>query len=70
MSQPPLAVRKAVSRVAAAAHWGTPEQLADAKRELTALNLERSIQQALASAPPLTADQRASLAALLIGGSK
>lgn len=67
MSQPPLAVRKAVSRVAAAAHWGTPEELADAKRDLAALKLERAISGALAADPPLADEARSRLAALLTG---
>ena len=44
--------------------------VADAKRELNAAHVERAIQKALDTAPPLTADQRARLAALLVGGAK
>lgn len=44
--------------------------IADAKRELTTINCERAIQKALAAAPPITAEQRARLAALLTGGAK
>lgn len=61
-------VMKARSRVGVAARVGTPDQLAQAKRELTAANCERAIQKALAAAPPITADQRSRLAGLLTGG--
>jgi hypothetical protein len=47
-----------------------PAAVIDARRELAAANCERAIQKALAAAPPLTADQRARLAALLVGGAK
>lgn len=45
-----------------------PAQLAQAKRELTALNLERAIQRALDAAPPLTDEARSRLAQLLTSG--
>ena len=48
-----------------------PVAVAEARRELTTINCEAAIQRALAAAPPITADQRARLAALLTsGGSK
>jgi hypothetical protein len=57
----------------AALHVGgnpDPAAVADAKRELATANCEAAIKRALASAPPITADQRAHLAALLVGGAK
>lgn len=49
---------------------GTPDPaaVAEAKRDLIAANCEVAIGKALASAPPITAEQRARLAALLAGG--
>lgn len=71
MSQPSTVdpVRNAVSRVGVAARCGTPDQLAAAKRELTAANCERAIQKALDAAPPLTTAQRKRLAVLLLSGT-
>jgi len=48
---------------------GDPQAVAEARRNLTEVKLERAIGQALAAAPPLTDQQRARLAALL-GGAK
>ena len=62
-------VRKAHSRVGVAARFGTPEELADARRELKVVNLERAITKALATAPVPTDEQRDRLAALLAGGA-
>lgn len=42
-----------------------------ARRALTEAKLERAVQQALASAPPLTSEQRERIAQLLtVGGAK
>ena len=49
---------------------GTPETRAAARRDLEALKLELAIQRAVEAAPPLTADQRTRLAAILSGGSR
>lgn len=46
-----------------------PVAVAEARRELTAAHVERAIQKALGAAPPLTAEQREHLAALLIGAA-
>lgn len=63
-------VRKAGSKVALAHryHRDNPERIAAARRELAEANIERAINRALATAPPLTAEQRDRLAALLAGG--
>lgn len=68
----PDPVSSASGRLAGLHRYGTPDPVAvaDARRELTAAHVERTIQRALAAAPPLTADQRARLAALLVGGAK
>lgn len=47
-----------------------PAAVVEAKRELNAAHAERAIQRALDAAPPITADQRSRLAALLVGGAK
>lgn len=69
MADPVLAAR---SRLAGLHRRPNPDPaaVADAKRELNAAHVERAIQKALDSAPPLTDDQRARLAALLAGGAK
>ncbi|MBM7807650.1 hypothetical protein JOD57_003487 [Geodermatophilus bullaregiensis] len=46
----------------------TPAAILEAKRELNCANAERAIQKALDVAPPLTAEQRARLAVLIVGG--
>lgn len=45
-----------------------PALLAEARQQLTALNLERAIQRALDAAPPLTNETRSRLAQLLTSG--
>lgn len=47
-----------------------PEEAARTKRDLTAAKLERAIEEAVATAPPLTQAQRDRLAALLTGTSR
>jgi len=51
-----------------ACRLGTPEQAAEARRELEVASLEDHIQRVVDSAPPLTADQRARLGLLLAPG--
>lgn len=69
MSDPVHAAR---SKLAALySHGRTPEmETADcARRELTAAKLERAVREALAAAPPLTTEQRETIAHLLsVGG--
>ncbi len=49
---------------------GTPATRAAARRDIEAIKLERAIRRAVEAAPPLTAQQRAKLAAILTGGAK
>ncbi|MFQ1000463.1 hypothetical protein [Modestobacter sp. SSW1-42] len=70
MPDPLMAARSRLANLHRAKGGADPAAVTDAKRELKRLLLERDIKLALAEAPPLTADQRASLAALLVGGSK
>lgn len=65
MSSPVL---KARSRLAHASRYGTPAEAADARRDLTAAKLEQEIRRTTADAPPLTAEQRDHLAALILEG--
>jgi hypothetical protein len=62
------AVGKATAALATAGHYGTLEDVATAKAHLKAEILRRDIESALATAPPLTEDQRTRLAALLAPG--
>lgn len=55
-------------KYAMAVRYGDPEKIAETKRDLATANLEKYISKVVADAPPLTAEQRAHLAALLIGG--
>lgn len=58
------------SRLANASHrGGDPAAIIEARRDFTAVKLERYIREVVASAPPLTTEQRARLAALLSGGA-
>lgn len=62
-------VRVARARVALESRKvGDPARLHEARRVLTAAKLERAIHEALAATPPLTLDQRTTLASLLLGG--
>lgn len=67
---PALLARNRLARLHSGGGTPDPVAVADARRELTAANCEQAIQRALDAAPPLTADQRARLAALLVGGAK
>lgn len=62
-------VRAAGTRVARASRKGADSQtLMDARRDLTTAKLERAIQEAINTAPPITTDQRAHLVRLLANG--
>lgn len=52
-----------------AARTGDPGRVADARRDLAAANLEQYIGRITADAPPLTAEQRDHLAALIREGA-
>jgi 23S rRNA G2445 N2-methylase RlmL len=45
-----------------------PSAIADARRNLEAAKLARHIRQVVASAPPLTPEQRSALAQMLLSG--
>ena len=64
--------RRAASKVSLTTRWHGPDdlRLPDLRRELRALELEDHIRRIVDEAPPLTAAQRARLAALLspVGG--
>jgi len=71
MSTAPDPVRIARSRLARAhvrSAGTTPEEFATLRRDLTAAKLERHVREVVATAPPLTDEQRNRLAALLTGG--
>lgn len=69
MSKDP--VRVATARLAISTRWGRDAAtIAEARRDLTAAKLERAINEAVASAPPLSPAQRDRLASLLTGGNK
>ena len=65
------AVYKARSRVAILSQTSvssTPEQIAEARRDLRAAKLAAAVEKALAEAPPLTDEQAQNIAALLLTG--
>ncbi len=59
--------RRLVSQIAAASRWGSGDVDA-ARRDLAASRAEEYIARLVASAPPLTSEQRSKLAVLLLGG--
>ena len=66
-----MAARSRLANLHRARGGADPAAVTHAKQELKRLMLERDIKLALAEAPPLSAEARASLATLLIsGGSK
>lgn len=66
MSDPVVTAR---SRLGGRIRLGSPPELVEqARQELVAAKVERSINQALGSAPPLTAEDRERLAMLLLKG--
>lgn len=60
------------ARVASLSKSRKPDdpQLVDARRDLRAARLEAYVAEVVAAAPPLTADQRDRIAALLRGGAR
>jgi hypothetical protein len=71
MPASPDPLRAAVGRVAYYSRRGeSPQKLEEARREVAAAKLERAIQDALESAPPLTTEQRNRLAVLLAKGGE
>jgi hypothetical protein len=69
---PPASIARHRATVAALARHRGPDDpdLASARRELRAANLEHAIREAVAGAPPLTYEQRTRLAALLRNGGR
>ena len=57
------------SRLGVAARRRDPEAIAEARRDLAAANIAAHIRKIVDDAPPLSAEQRAELAALL-GGAR
>lgn len=73
MSDPVIQARTYLAGLHVGKRYGRvpdPERLAEAQRAFTAAKAERDIRKALAAEPPLTPQQRAELAALLLGGTK
>lgn len=76
MSNTPDPIRSAVAhlgvalRSAKGGKGGDPEAVAEARRNLAAAKIAKAIAQALAEAPPLSAEQRAQLSAILSGGAR
>lgn len=48
----------------------SPEDEAEARRGLTAAKLRKAVDEALAAAPPLTAEQRREIARILSDGAR
>ncbi len=61
----PTSVLQARSRVGIAARYGTPEEVATARRDLRAVKLEEAARDAAESLPPLTREQARRIAAIL-----
>lgn len=67
----PTAVKLASARVARTAHYGTPEEQSEARRDFAAAKIESAVEKALATAPPLTPAQIKRITGLLrSGGAK
>lgn len=58
-------VTSARARLGAAARYGSPNDVASARRDLAAEKIHAYIERTVAAAPPLSDDQRARLAGLL-----
>ncbi|MFD1210966.1 hypothetical protein ACFQ36_02785 [Arthrobacter sp. GCM10027362] len=58
-------VLKARARLGVAARTGSQQDIAEARRDLAAANLEAYIQRTVAEAPPLTQEQLDRIATLL-----
>lgn len=65
MPDPVLSARSRVANLHRS-RSATPEQLADARRQLTVANCEAAIRKALDAVPAPTIDERKQLAVLLI----
>jgi hypothetical protein len=61
--------QRARSALGGASRAGDPEQIAEARRQLTEATLAAAIRRAVDSAPPLSEAQRARLALLLHPGA-
>lgn len=62
-------VLRASGRVGAARRYGaTPEKTREAERDLAAAKIAHFAAEVLAAAPPLTAEQRAEIAAIMSRG--
>lgn len=61
-------VLTATAAVARAAKSKDPDRVAEARRNLAEAKIAAAISEAIASAPPLTADQRVRLASILNSG--
>lgn len=64
MPESALSPRSAQARHAAAVRWGKENQ-AETARDLAAAKLEDYVRRTIASAPPLTVEQRTRIAALI-----
>lgn len=64
---PVIVARNKLSGMYSHGRTPEPEALAAAQRDLTEAKLERYVREALAAVPPLTDEQRARIASLLLG---
>jgi predicted DNA-binding transcriptional regulator AlpA len=64
----PPSLREIVARVAAATRWGDEDTASRARQELRVRRLERAVAEVVAAFPPLSADQKQRLHALLEPG--
>ena len=60
--------RRLRGKIAAATRFA-PEKVPALQRDLRASNLEQTVRETLAAAPPLTVEQRQRIARLLSGGA-
>ena len=67
MSNPVLVATAAHAR---AVHKGDPERIALTRSAVFEAKIAQAIENAIAAAPPITADARDRLASLLLGGGK
>ena len=69
LAQPNTQILKARSALGVASRQGSGDAIVDARRNLAAAKLETYVQRILDDAPPLTAEQRDRVSALLhLGG--
>lgn len=62
-------VARTRSQIAVATRCGTPEAVTTARRDHAAAKLRAYVAETIATAPPLTNEQREAVAALLRGGA-